>query len=339
MTRPSPKIFLTHSPDMLRNYYGERAVNALRELGDLHINPTGEVLTPAALIKAAQGCEIIVSDRQTVGPKEVFASLPELVAFLRCAVDIRNIDVPAASSAGVLVTHATPGFVASVAEMTVAFMIDIARGITASTVAYRDGRQPTAVVGRQLNGAVLGVIGYGVIGRYLTKLGLALGMTVLVSDPFQKVDETAVRQTGLAELLKESDFVVCLAVANEATENLMNAGSFAAMKPTAYFINMSRGNLVDEAALASALDAGQIAGAAMDVGRAADQMPSPLLAKRTDVIATPHTAGLTPQAVEHQAFDTVGQVRALVAGKMPPGAANAEAAHRLQPFFDRLKSS
>ena len=339
MSRLSPKIFLTHSSDMLRNYYGERAVNALQELGDLRINPTGQVLTSAALIAGAQGCEIIVSDRQTVAPQEVFASLPELVAFLRCAVDIRNIDVPAATGAGVLVTRATPGFIASVAEMTVAFMIDIARGITDSATAYREGRQPTPVMGRQLKGATLGIIGYGVIGQYLTKLGLALGMTVVISDPFQKVDEAGARQADLAELLQESDFVVCLAVANEATENLMNAAAFSRMKPAAYFINMSRGNLVDEAALAAALDKRQIAGAAMDVGRAADQMPSPFFAKRPDVIATPHTAGLTPQAVEHQAFDTVEQVRALVAGKTPPGAVNAEAAHRLRPFFDRVSNA
>jgi D-3-phosphoglycerate dehydrogenase len=92
---------------------------------------------------------------------------------------------------------------------------------------------------------------------------------------------------------------------------------------------MSRGNLVDEAALARALDAKQIAGAAMDVGRAQDQRPSLALARRPDVIATPHTAGATPQSVEHQAFDTVRQVADLVAGKVPPGAVNTAQATRL----------
>jgi D-3-phosphoglycerate dehydrogenase / 2-oxoglutarate reductase len=333
------RIFLTHSPDMLANYYGDRAVAALRALGDVRINPTGEVLGPAALIEQAQDCEIIVSDRQTIGPREVFEQLPALVAFLRCAVDIRNIDVAAASNAGVLVTRATPGFVASVAEMTIAYMVDLARGITASTIAYREGRDPPAIMGRQLRGSTLGIIGYGVIGRYLAELGVAFGMTVLVSDPFQTVDHASIRQVELNELLESSDFVVCLAVANEATENLMNAAAFACMRRSAYFINMSRGNLVDEAALAAALDAGQIAGAAMDVGRAPDQKPSAFLAERLDVLATPHTAGLTPQAVEHQAFDTVEQVRALVQGKVPPGAVNTDNATRLQPFFKRLDTA
>jgi D-3-phosphoglycerate dehydrogenase len=136
----------------------------------------------------------------------------------------------------------------------------------------------------------------------------------------------------LAELLAQSDFVVCLAIANEKTENLMNADAFARMKPSAYFINLSRGNLVDEAALTAALESKRIAGAALDVGRASDQMPSPALAKRADVVATPHSAGLTPQAAEHQAFDTVNQTSDIIAGRMPQGAANVEAAHRLSRF-------
>jgi D-3-phosphoglycerate dehydrogenase len=154
-------------------------------------------------------------------------------------------------------------------------------------------------------------------------------MNVLVSDPHKEVTGPGLRQVPFETLLAEADYVVCLALATEATENLMDAAAFARMKPAAFFINTSRGNLVDEAALARALDERRIAGAAMDVGRAADQMPSLALASRPDVIATPHAAGLTPQAIEHQAFDTVRQVAELVAGRMPPHAVNAEAATRL----------
>jgi D-3-phosphoglycerate dehydrogenase len=101
------------------------------------------------------------------------------------------------------------------------------------------------------------------------------------------------------------------------------------MKKSAYFLNLSRGNLVDESALMQALDNKQIAGAAMDVGRAFDQKPSLALARRADVIATPHTAGLTPDAIEHQAFDTVRQVGELLSGRIPKEAVNAEKATRL----------
>ena len=324
-----PAIFLTHIPDMLANYYGERALAELRKLGEVRLNETGKVLDAQALAAAARGCQIIVSDRQTPGPAEFFPLAPDLVAFLRVAVDIRNIDVAAASREGILVTHATPGFIASVAEMAIGFMIDCGRHITEAASVYRAGGDPEARMGRQLKGATVGIIGYGVIGEYLAPLCVALGMTVIVSDPFKKISAAGVKQVAQAELLAASDFVICLAIANEATENLMNAAAFAQMKRTAFFINLSRGNLVDEAALTAALDKKLIAGAALDVGRAQDQKPTLSIAKRADVIATPHTAGLTPDAAEHQAFDTVNQVRELLAGRMPPGAANADKATRL----------
>jgi D-3-phosphoglycerate dehydrogenase len=169
------RVFLTHVPDMLGNYYGERAVAALRQLGDVRINDTGRVLDADALAEAARGCEIVVSDRQTPGPAAFFRNAPDLVAFLRCAVDIRNVDVAAASAVGVLVTHATPGFAASVAEMTIGCMVDLARNVSGSVLVYRQGRAPDARIGRQLRGATLGIIGYGVIGQYLAPLGVALG--------------------------------------------------------------------------------------------------------------------------------------------------------------------
>jgi D-3-phosphoglycerate dehydrogenase / 2-oxoglutarate reductase len=324
-----PTIFLTHIPDMLKNYYGKRALAELRKLGDVRLNDTGQVLDAKALAQAAHGCEIIITDRQTAGPAEFFPLVGDLVAFLRVAVDIRNVDIAAASAEGILVTHATPGFIASVAEMAIGFMIDCGRHVTETTSVYRTGLVPEARMGRQLKGATLGIIGYGAIGEYLAELGLALGMTVLVVDPYKKVSRPSLNQVQFAELLARSDFVVCLSIANEQTENLMNAEAFAQMMPSAFFINLSRGNLVDEAALARALDDKRIAGAALDVGRAQDQMPSLALAQRADVIATPHTAGLTPEAAEHQAFDTVNQVKDVIAGRIPPGAANPQAARRL----------
>ena len=240
-----PKIFLTHIPDMLKNYYGERALAELRKLGDVRLNDTDQVLDAKALAQAARGCEIIVSDRQTAGPAEFFPLAGDLVAFLRVAVDIRNVDVAAASAQGILVTHATPGFIASVAEMAIGFMVDCGRHITEATSIYRTGRVPEARMGRQLKGATLGIVGYGAIGEYLAELGLALGMTVLVADPYKKIAQPRLNQVQFAELLARSDFVVCLAIANEQTDNLVNAEAFAQMKPSAFFINLSRGNLVD----------------------------------------------------------------------------------------------
>jgi D-3-phosphoglycerate dehydrogenase len=297
-------------------------------MADVVVNPTGGVLDAEGLIVHAAGCAVVVSDRATPGFARFFEQAPDLVAFLRCAVDIRNVDVEAASRHGIVVTHATPGFVASVAELGIGMMIDLARDLSASVGVYRSSQVPVARMGRQLQGSAVGLIGYGVIAQHIAKLAKAFGMTILASDPYKKIDEPGVKQVSFEAVLSESDFVICLAVATDATENLMNADAFAQMRPDAFFINLSRGNLVDEAALIAALDAKQIAGAAMDVGRAADQLPSPELARHPRVIATPHTGGLTPAAIEHQAFDTVGQVRALLAGENPPGAVNLDAATR-----------
>jgi len=313
------RILLTHSPQARELYYGERALAGLRELGEVKLHEGSAPLEDEALIGAAADCDLIVSYRQSAGPAQLFERLPKLIAFLRCAIDIRNVDVAAASKAGVLVTQASAGFVTAVAEMVLGFLVDLSRGITRSTIEYRAGRVPQPELGRELKGATLGVIGYGAIGKEVARIGKALGMRVLVHDPYQSVE-----QVPLDELLAQADYLVPLAVATAETENLIGARAFSLMKRGAYLINVSRGNLVDEQALEAALDAGKLAGCAMDVGRAADQMPTPRLAARADVIATPHTAGLTLPAIEHQSLETVAQAREIIDGRAPRGSVNAE---------------
>jgi D-3-phosphoglycerate dehydrogenase len=318
------KVLLTHTPAFRRQYYGERSLKGLQALAQVVLHEADEALDGAGLIDAARDVDIIVADRLTEGPGEIFPRLAKLRAFVRCAVDIRNIDVEAASAAGVLVTRAGPGFVPSVAELALGFMVDLSRGISRATTDYHGGRMPEVRMGRQLAGSRLGIIGYGSIGRYLAPVAKALGMTVMVADPFVTVDDAGIEQVSLENLLGGSDYVVCLAVANENTENLIGQAALARMRPDACFINLSRGNLVDEAALMAALRDNRIAGAAIDVGRALDQMPTLELAQLPNVIATPHIGGLTPPAIESQSSETVRQVTAIVNGTVPAGAINAE---------------
>ncbi|MHC6153627.1 NAD(P)-dependent oxidoreductase [Bradyrhizobium elkanii] len=317
------KVLLAHTPQMRRDYYGERSLNGLRAVADVRLHEGEEALDAAALVRAAADVDIIVADRMTQGRGEIFPQLPMLRAFVRCAVDIRNIDVAAASAAGVLVTQASAGFVQSVAELALGFMVDLSRGVSRATADYHAGRAPEIIMGRQLAGSTIGIIGYGSIGRYLAAIAKVLGMNVLVADPYVTIDDAAIRHLPLDDLLVRADFVVCLAIANAQTENLIGQAALARMQRHAFFINLSRGNLVDEAALSAALRDGRIAGAAMDVGRAPDQMPTSELAKLHNVIATPHVGGLTPQAIEHQSSETVRQVAKIVAGEIPVGAANA----------------
>lgn len=318
------KVLLTHTPESRRQYYGEGSLKGLQALAQVKLHEADDALDVTGLIEAARDVDIIVADRLTEGRAESFPRLPNLRAFVRCAVDIRNIDIEAASAAGVLVTRAGPGFVQAVAELALGFMVDLSRGISRSAEAYHAGRKSEVTMGRQLAGSCLGIIGYGNIGRYLARVAKTLGMQVLIADPFVTIFDTGLEQVSLDALLARSDYVVCLAIANEKTENLVGQAALARMQPHAFFINLSRGNLVDEAALAAALRENRIAGAAMDVGRALDQMPTPELAKVSNVIATPHVGGLTPQAIEHQALETVRQVEAIIKGEIPPGAVNAD---------------
>jgi D-3-phosphoglycerate dehydrogenase len=323
------KIYLTHSSDALKNYYGERALTELKTLGDVTINSLGRPLLLDELIREAQGHEIVVASRDAAAPAALFDQLPELLAYCRVAVDIRNIDVDAASRHGVLVTQATPGFDTSVAEWVIGVMIDLSRGISTAAAAYWQKQAPVIAMGRELRGSVLGIVGYGFIGKRLAELGVAMGMRVIVSDPTVTIKEPGMEQVPFDDLLTRADYVVCLAPATPATVDLFNRVAFARMRPDAFFINASRGELVDDNALLYALDTNVIAGAAVDVGRARDQMPSPALAAHPRLVASPHVGGLTPSAIEHQAMDTVRQVRSMLNGVMPDHAVNPDHAARL----------
>jgi len=317
-----PKLLLTHTPQARRQYYGAQALERLHALVDVTLHEANAPLDPPSLIEVARDVELIVADRATPVPAEIFANLRNLRVVMRSAVDIRNIDVAAATAAGVLVTQAEAGFVKSVVELALGYLVDLSRGISRATANYQAGKLPEIRVGRQLSGSTVGIIGYGRIARDLAPLLAAIGMTVLVSDPYAQVDDQRFLKLPMDDLLARADYVICLAVANEETENLLGEAAFARMRPDAFFINLSRGNLVDEAALAKVLAGNRIAGAALDVGRAPDQMPSLEIARLPNVIATPHIGGLTPSASESQAMDTVRQVEALVKGEIPPGAVN-----------------
>lgn len=325
-----PRVLLTHPRDRLASYFGDEALASLRRVAQVRLNDSELDLAGQALADAASGCRVVIAYRQTPVDAAVLAGMADVLAVVRCAVDIRTIDVAAASRHGILVTQASAGFVTAVSEWVVGVMIDLSRHISLSAEQYHRYGAAQPRMGRELRGAAIGVIGFGQISRYLCPLAQALGMQVYVTDPYARVEAAGVIQTSLPDLLSRADFVVCLASASAETENLMDAGAFAAMKRGAAFINAARGNLVDELALARALDSGHLSGAAIDVGRAADQMPSPELACHQLVIATPHIGGLTPPAIAHQARETVAQTIEIIRGRIPFGAVNADQASRLR---------
>jgi D-3-phosphoglycerate dehydrogenase len=328
------RVFVTHNSEDLEAYY-HRARADLEAVAEVVINRFERDLTTLELIEAARGCDVIVAHRSTPGEAAVFEHVPELVAFLRCAVDISTIDVDAASAHGVLVACADKSYVASTAELALGLLLDTARNISASTGDYQAGRAPPQRPGRQLAGRTAGIIGYGAIGSYLALLLEAMGMEVLVCDPFVSVDPGPIAQAELSELLARADVVFPLAPATTDTENLIGAGELAMMKPGATLVNVSRGELLDEEAVAVALDSGHLGALGMDVGRGPDQRPSEWLAARPGVVATPHLGGLTPDNADAQAASSVEQVQAMIDGLVPPRAVNADQATRLHDFLAR----
>jgi D-3-phosphoglycerate dehydrogenase / 2-oxoglutarate reductase len=326
------RVFVTHNPEDLRAYYG-RALPELEAVAQVTVNPLDRDLTTAELLEYSAGCQIIVAHRATPGDAVLFEQQADLIAFLRTAVDISTVDVPAASAAGVLVAHAGKSFVASTAEIALALTLDLVRHVSDSTFDYRNGIEPPQRTGFQLRGKTVGIIGYGSIARYLAPALAALGVTVVVSDPYADATADGFEQSSLPDLLGRADIVLPLAASTPETENLIDAEAIATMQPGALLVNVSRGELLDESAVADALDSGHLGGLAMDVGRAPDQRPSAALAARPGVVATPHLGGLTPENADAQASSSVEQVLAIGAGDMPPRAVNADSATRLRDWW------
>ena len=325
------RVFVTHDPEDRSAYFG-RALPRLEAIAEVVVNPLDRDLTTDELITAAAGCQAIVAHRSTPGDASLFAALPELVAFLRCAVDISTIDVGAASAHGVLVGRADKSFVASTAELALGLLIDCARNISRSTMDYHDDRVPPQRPGIQLRGRTAGIIGLGAIGSYLADLLAALGMRVLVYDPH--VDAPGgLEQVDLAELLARADAVFPLAPGGAETTHLIGPEELAAMRPGALLVNVSRGEVLDEDAVAAALDSGRLGGLGIDVGSGADQRPAPRLAARSGVVATPHLGGLTPENADAQAASAVEQVAAMIDGEFPPRTVNPDHADRLVRFW------
>lgn len=333
MTGPSDlRVFLTHSPEDREAYFG-RALPHLEDLVAVVANPTDRDLTTSELTDAAADCHVIIAHRSTPGEAPVFEASQNLLAFLRTAVDISTIDVAAASSNGVGVGNAEKSFVPSTAELALGLLLDVWRNIAVSAHDYRIGVEPPQRPGRQLKDKTAGIIGYGAIGSYLAELLTGLGMQVLVNDVTSVETAPGVEVVDLDELLRRSDAVFPLAPALPETADLIGEDALAHMQAGAVLINVSRGELVDEHAVAAALDRGHLAGFGADVGRAVDQRPSAFLAERPDVVATPHLGGLTPENADAQAMSAVDQVAAMVAGQFPPRIVNQPDATRLRAWL------
>lgn len=239
------------------------------------------------------------------------------------------IDVAACTEAGVAVCNNSGPGAEAVAEHALGLMLDLAKKITAADRVLRRGAldDRLALRGSQLQGKTLGVVGMGAIGGRLVELCAPFDMDVLVFDPY--IDESAAKSRGvqrvsLGELLNRSDFVQVTCPLTAETEGLIGRAEFEAMKPTAFFVTTARGRVHDESALYDALVSGQIAGAGLDVFHDEPPAPDHPLLTLENVVATPHTAGITAEAARDIAAATAMQWQTIFAGRMPPRLLNPE---------------
>jgi D-3-phosphoglycerate dehydrogenase len=294
--------------------------NLLRDAGcDIVVAPDNKEATQAAL---APGVDVIITCWAPVTARVVDAA-DRCRHIARTGIGLDNIDVRRATERGILVTNVPDYCIHEVAEHSLALILALGRKIAAYHLAAKRG-QYDLVAGlpvERIRGKTLGIVGLGQIGKLLAQKAAAIGMRVIgVNRSGNSVP--GVKLVALDELLASSDFISLQAPLNDQTRHMIDSAALARMKPTAFLINTSRGALVDHAALAHALAAGQLAGAALDV-----QEPEPPDLSQPPfndprVIVTPHVAFYSSEATEELRTRVAEQVVAYLRGHRPENVVN-----------------
>ena len=248
----------------------------------------------------------------------------------RHGVGYDSVDVAAMTQAGVLVANTPNAVPRPVATIALTFVLALAHRLMAKDRITREGNWPARLdlMGTGLTGRTLGVIGAGRIGKELLRLAKNFDLKLLAADPYAETLELqyiGARRVELQELMRESDFVVVACLLNDETRGLVGARELALMKPTAYFINVARGPIVDERALCEVLTARRIAGAGLDVFEEEPTPPDNPILKLDNVIVSPHALCWTDELFGNIARTAIGAVLAVHAGRRPEFVVNPAA--------------
>jgi D-3-phosphoglycerate dehydrogenase len=277
--------------------------------------------------EALSSAHALIVRSATKVDRALMESARTLAVIGRAGVGVDNIDVPAATRRGIAVFNAPSGNTVAAAELTLALMLSVARMIPTADRSVREGVWDRArFQGFELRGRVLGLIGAGRVGGEVASRALAFGMTVVAYDPYlapERAAELGIELVSLEHLLADSDVVSLHTPLNDETRGLLGADALGGMKKGAIVVNASRGGVIDEAALAAALEEGVIGGAAVDV-YAVEPLPgdSPLLGA-PNLVMTPHLGASTHEAQVGVAHEVAVAIRAaLVEGDLR-GAVNA----------------
>ncbi|MFD5710989.1 hydroxyacid dehydrogenase [Streptomyces pharetrae] len=280
---------------------------------------------PRALREALADAEAVLIRSGTRIDAAALAAAPRLRIVARAGVGLDNVDVAAATRAGVVVANAPRSNVISVAELAVGLIIASVRRVLPANRSLRDGRwERSRYQGRELAGTTVGIIGLGHVGTLVAERLAPFGVRLLAHDPYvdtEAADRLGARAVALDTLLSESDTVTVHVPKTPATIGLLGDRELRLMKPSAHLVNTSRGGIVDETALTAALTQGRLAGAALDVFALEPAVGNALLVLDS-VVATPHIGASTHEAQERAGREAVTAVRCALEGRPVPYAVN-----------------
>ncbi|MEO1089894.1 MAG: phosphoglycerate dehydrogenase [Pseudomonadota bacterium] len=329
MTQPRVLIADSLSP-RAAEIFAERGVEAVTRVG----------LKPDELIQTIPEFDGLAIRSATKVTSEVLAAAPRLRVIGRAGIGVDNVDVPAATAAGVIVMNTPFGNSVTTAEHAVAMMFALARDIPAADRSTRASKwEKSRFMGVELTSKVLGLVGCGNIGGIVANRAIGLKMRVVAYDPYlspERAEDMGVEKVDLDQLLARADFISVHTPLNESTRNLLDAATLAKTKHGVRIVNCARGGIIDEAALHAAIESGHVAGAALDVFAAEPARDNPLFALE-DVVVTPHLGASTAEAQENVALQVAEQMAdylttGAIVNALNMASVTAEEAPKLLPY-------
>jgi D-3-phosphoglycerate dehydrogenase len=298
----------------------------------LRANATHEIdekigLTPEQLAEIIGEYDALLVRSQVKVTAEILAHATRLVVIGRAGVGVDNVDLEAATKAGIVVVNAPTGNTVSAAEQTITLMLALAHKTAAADASMRRGEwKRSSFTGVELRGRTLGIIGLGKIGQAVADRAHGLEMNVIGSDPFVTAEQAAlhgITLTDIETIIEQADVITVHVPLNKTTKGIINAENIAKLKPGVMLINVARGGVYDEAAVAQALTDGKIAGAAFDVYESEPPAADNPLLTAPNTVLTPHLGALTAEAQLRVAEEACEQVVDVLAGRSARYAVNA----------------
>ncbi|CAK4033974.1 d-3-phosphoglycerate dehydrogenase like [Lecanosticta acicola] len=307
-------------------------------------------LSPEELQQIIPEYDALIVRSETKVNAELLAAGKKLRVVARAGVGVDNVDLQAATKLGIIVVNSPQGNINAAAEHTIALMMAVARNVGEASVSFKGGKwERSKLTGVEVKGKTLALIGLGKVGLTVARAAGGLGMNLIGYDPYANVKLAEAANVEILstmdELFEQADFLTIHTPMIASTKGMISSAELSKMKPTARVLNVARGGIIDEEALLSALEAGKIAGAGLDVftseppkeGDSASR-----LVQHPKVVATPHLGASTVEAQENVSIDVCEQVLSILSGQLPRSAVNApiimaEEYRTLQPFVSLLE--